>query len=344
MNRFISILFIITLGVCWTSSSMGAVQKRSFKIFMVLWNGKTDLEKGFTSYLRGKNINFELEVRDCAGDRTKCHSFVKDIRAYKPDLVYTWGTPACEEIAGKLGSSPQEYIWDIPIISLIVTDPINSKLIKSLEKPGRNITGVNHVAPLEVQMNSILLYKKDTKLIAAIYNPDETNSVLQVKALALVAKQYGVTVIDLPVFLGADGKPDPSSIPEVVKKAHEKGAEFLYTPPDTFMSVHCQEFVEAANKYNLPIFATTDSMYWKGKPMLGVLSRFINVGLFGGYKAYQILMEGKKIQDLPYDKLSRFSYIVSLDTAKKIGMEPPIPVFRFAEIIEEENKFGAPSA
>jgi putative ABC transport system substrate-binding protein len=210
-------------------------------------------------------------------------------------------------------------------------------LIKTLESPGRNVTGVNHVAPLEVQLNSMLTYKKETKLIAAIYNPDETNSVLQVKALTEEAKKIGITVLDMPVLLGKDKKPDPTSIPDIIKSAHEQDVDFLYTPPDTFMSVNCEAFVEAANMYKIPTFATTDSMYWKGKPLLGMLSRFINVGRFGGFKAYQILVEGKKPQDIPYEKLSRFSYIVSLETAHRIGLDPSIPVLRFAEIIEEKD-------
>lgn len=334
MKFIIFILLSLSFGTSISESAGNGSQKR-FKIFMVLWNGKTDLEKGFTSYLKDKNVNFEVEVRDCAGDRTKCHALIPEIRTYNPDLIYTWGTPACEEIAGTLNSSSKEYIHDVPMISLIVTDPINSKLINSLDKPGRNITGVNHVAPLEVQMNSMLLYKKNTKLVAAVYNPDETNSVLQVKALINTASQYGITIVDMPVLLDAQGKPDPLSIPKIVQQASDKGVDFLYTPPDTFMSVNCAAYVEAANKHKIPTFATTDSMYWKGKPMIGMLSRFINVGLFGGYKAYQILVEGKKPEEIAYDKLSRFSYIISLETAKKVGLEPPIPVFRFAEIIED---------
>jgi putative ABC transport system substrate-binding protein len=143
----------------------------------------------------------------------------------------------------------------------------------------------------------------------------------------------------MPVKMDPTTKqPDPKSIPILVKEASGKGVEFIYTPPDTFMSVNCAVLVEAANKYKIPTFATTDSMYWKASPLLGMLSRFINVGRFGGYKAYQILMEGKKPEDIPYEKLSRFSYIVSLNTARKIGLEPPVSVFRFAEIVEEKKE------
>lgn len=299
---------------------------------MVLWNGPTDLEKGFIGYLKGKNVPFETEIRDCEGDREKCHALVKDIRAYKPDLIYTWGTPACEEIAGDLNSSSKEYIWNIPIVSLIVTDPVRANLIHSPEAPGRNVTGVNHVAPIEAQLNSMLLYKSDMKKIAAIYNPDETNSEEQVKELIKKAKIKGIEVIALPIAT-KDGKPDPASINDIVKQAYQEKAEFLYTPPDTFLSMHSDIFIGAANQYKLPTFASTESMYWKGKPLLGMLSKFINVGLFGGKKAYEILIEGKKPSDMPYEKLSRFSYVVSMETAKKVNLLPSIGVLRFAEIL-----------
>ncbi|MBX9977585.1 MAG: ABC transporter substrate-binding protein [Alphaproteobacteria bacterium] len=302
---------------------------QTFRIFMVLWNGPTDLEKGFLAYLKHKKVRLDLEVRDCEGDRSKCHALISDIRKFKPDLIYTWGTPACEEIAGKLNQSKKNYIWDIPIVSLVVTDPVTANIIESLDAPGRNVTGVNHVAPVCTQLKTIMMYRRCTKTIAAIYNPDETNSVLQVNELKKTAK--GVDIILLPLATIMK-KPSIESISQQVDKAASQKVDFIYIPTDTFLSLHADKLVEAANHRKIPTFAATESMYWNAKPMLGVFSSFINVGTFGGFKAYEILMNNKDVATIPYEKLSRYSVVISKPTYEKVGLTPPIKLLKFAEV------------
>ncbi len=304
---------------------------KTFRLYMVLWDGPTDLEKGFIAYLKRKNIKFDVFTRDCKGDRVRCHGFIPEIREMKPDLIYVWGTPACEEIAGKITQPKDDYIWDIPIISVIVTDPVNANIIKNLDTPGRNVTGVNHVAPVEAQLNTILFYKRDTRTIAVIYNPDETNSVIQVEAFSMAAERKGIKILNLPIPL-SDKKADANRIIELVLKAHTFKVDFIYIPADTFVSHHSSKLIGAANRLKIPTFASTESLYWNEKPLIGMISKFINVGAFAGFKAYEILINKKDPATIPYERLSRFSILISKSTYENIGLVPPITLLKFAEI------------
>jgi putative ABC transport system substrate-binding protein len=324
---------ILFLGFLLPAVSLYA-QERPFKIYMVLWTGEDNLSKGFMDYFKRNNIEVEYTIKSCDQDRKKCHALVQEIREAKPDLIFTWGTPVCEEIGGKIDAQDKsEYIWDIPMVSLIVTDPVRSKLIYDLNKPGRNITGVNHVAPVPAHLESMKAYLKNLKKIGALYNPGESNSQIMVDEIVSEAQKSGIQVVRYPVPLGADQKPDPNAIEGLIDKMAKEKVEFIYMPADTFLSVNMGAVSKAANRNRIPTFGSTESMFfYEGKPLMGLLSRFYDVGLFGGLKAEQILLKKADIKTMPYEKLQTFSLIIDAKTFREIKIYPPLTLMKFAEV------------
>ncbi|MDO8303495.1 MAG: hypothetical protein Q7T18_09655, partial [Sedimentisphaerales bacterium] len=60
-----------------------------FRIFMILFRGETEAEKGFSDYLAGRGIAVELIVRDVAQDLKKIPALIEEARALQVDLIYT---------------------------------------------------------------------------------------------------------------------------------------------------------------------------------------------------------------------------------------------------------------
>lgn len=333
------IIFFLFLMPALSNAADTNIPKKTFKVYMVLWSGEDPLSKGFQDYLHRKKIPVEYVVRNCNLDRKKCHTLVKEIRVLKPDLIFTWGTPVCEEIGGKIdASNKDEYIWDIPIVALIVTDPIRSKVIYDLKNPGRNITGVNHVAPVSSHIETMKSYLKDLKTVAAFYNPNETNSRIMVEELNSLSRKFNVQVKIYPVHVDKDNAPIVSSIPTVMQQIKSDDCDFIYMPADTFLSVNMEIVSKLAKDYRIPTFGSTESMFFtEHHPLLGVLSRFYDVGLLGGVKAEQILMDKKDPQDLPYEKLSTFSILIAPDVFKSIKIYPPISMVKISEIVPQKG-------
>lgn len=339
LGWFVLAIFFGVSPLCEAAYGQTApAPQKTFKIYMVLWSGEDALTKGFMDYLKRQNIPAEYIIRNSNQDRKKAHELVKEIRELKPDLIFTWGTPTCEEIGGKIDAPNKgDYIWDIPMVSLIVTDPIAAKLIYSLEKPGRNITGVNHVAPETAHIEAMKGYKSSVKKIAAFFNPAETNSQIMVDRMIRDSGNFGVEVKAYPVTLDENKKPIPASIPGIIEQIHRDKADFIYMPADTFLSVNMATVVEGVIKYKIPTFGSTESQFFgEKKPLMGLLSRFYNVGLLGGFKAEQILMGGMKPEDIPYEKLKNFSLLISPDMFKAIGVYPPLSMLGYAEILPQQ--------
>lgn len=312
---------------------------KTFKIYIVLWATKDALVKGFMDYMERQKIKAEYTLRYCDQNKEKCHDFVKEIRDIKPDLIFTWGTPACEAIAGTIDApNKQDYIWDIPMISLIVTDPIKSKLIYDMKKTGRNITGVNHVAPISSHIEAMKSYLKDLKKVATLYNPAETNSGIMVKELQKIGPDFELEVSDHPIPVDENGQPIVEKIEEEVEKIAKEGAQFIYIPAESFLSINIKHVMDVANKHKLLTIGTTEYTFFFGpRPLMGLLSRFYDVGLFGGFKAEQILIHGEKPENIPYEKLKTFSLLLAPEVFRNIKVYPPLSMIKYAEILPELN-------
>lgn len=309
------------------------VPDREFHVFMVLGRGESDNEYGFKDYLARRGLKVRYTVRNAASNPEKLEEIKDEIRAAKPDLIYSWGTPQTRGLVGPHDAEDASpYIRDIPVVFTFVAAPLDAKIVSSLEHPGRNVTGTVHIAPVAVQVNTILAYRPITKL-GVVYNPLERNSVLAVSDLAAEWGARGLTLIEAPVP-SVDEKPDASAVPGLVAHCRERGAEMLYIGPDTFIAFHNRKVVaDKALELGLPTFSVTELIVRTEKAMLALASSSYGIGRFTGFKAEQVLVGGVGPGDIPVETLRRFSVIINMPVAKQLSFYPPISLLNFAEVV-----------
>jgi len=309
--------------------------KEKFNIYMVLWSGPTDIEKGFQAYFEEQGIEANYIIRDCKGDAERCHALVQEIKQTKPDLIYTWGTPAAVSIAGPIEAPhKEEYIWDIPIVSTIVSDPVFSKIIYSLDKPGRNLTGVNHLPPPDAQLNTMLSYTPFTKL-GVFFVPSETFVLNGIKNLKKEAKKKNIEVSEFPYTFIINNRVDPSKLDDVFQKIKESGIDIVYIPSGNYLSVDSKIVCDAAIKNGILIFVTTELMIKKGDPLMGLISNYINIGRFAAEKAIKILIEKVKTEEIKYETFEKFNFFINVNTMNTLKKYPPLSVIDQAQFIEK---------
>ncbi|SMF81256.1 putative ABC transport system substrate-binding protein [Tistlia consotensis] len=306
----------------------------TYKIFMITWRGWEDASQGFKDYLDRRGVRTELIVRDAGRSRDKVAEHVQEAKATRPDLVYTWGTTTALTAFGKVGQAdPATQITDIPSVFTIVSDPIGSDLVEAYDEPRPNLTGTLYIAPVETQLRTIQAYG-EFKSLGAVFNPQESNARLTIAQVAKLAERDGFRLIQQPATIDASGKPDPASIPEKVRAVKDQGAEWLYIPPDSFLNVNRDSLTSAAMNIGLPSFAGAENFIRDSHGLLGLVSRYYNVGQFTGYIAEQILVGGKKPSEIPIESLDRFSLLVNMETARTLGFYPPMSMLTIAEFVQ----------
>jgi putative ABC transport system substrate-binding protein len=186
---------------------------------------------------------------------------------------------------------------------------------------------------LDTQVRTISLMKPVKKL-AIIYNPAESNMVVTAEELRTLQQPLGFQMLDKPVPMDAEKKPNAAAIPDLVRAAAQEGADFIYIGPDTLVgSNNSKAVADTALGLKIPTFCATELPVRQSEMLMGLVSRAYNVGRFAGYKASEILVGGKPAQAVPVETLKRFSFIIRIPVAQKLDLYPPMRLLNIAEVI-----------
>ena len=304
-------------------------------ILMVLPREETNIETAFRDYLKKRNASVSVQLLRYSGRESDGPALVAQVKKAAPDLIYTWGTGATLALAGPFDSDrPNDFVRNIPIVFTSVTDPVGAKIVRQLSPPGRNVTGVSHVAPLLVQLNAIRSYRPFTRL-GYILDPKEPNSQLVLEAMRKLGKTMNFEIVVETVPLDAQGNPAFSALPGMVAQIAEKKVDFLYIGPSTFLAfTHRDLLTQSALDAGLPTFCATESVVRKAKCLFGLFANGSNVGRFAAFKAAQVLYEKTPVETIPAESLQRFSLLINMPTAKALKLYPPLSLLNVAEVVE----------
>jgi len=222
----------------------------------------------------------------------------------------------------------------------LVAAPVLAKIVRDLKNPGRNVTGVYHVAPTETQVRAMASYRP-FKSIGMIYTPTEQNSVVVVEEVREVSKRLGFTVVARPFKLDANKRVTSEGAADMVRELKQQNVEWLYLPPDSYLGTQTKAIIiPAAMAVGLPTFASTEQLMETGA-LTGLVSRYHSIGQFTAFKAEQILVNRVPASKIPVETLSRFALQVNMDVAEALKLPPPLPMFNYAELINSRTAAAA---
>jgi putative ABC transport system substrate-binding protein len=317
-------------------SAKTQVPAKPFRIYAITFRGLTDVEKGFAEYFTSRKIPVQITFRDMNRDATRLATFIEEIRATKPDLIYTWGTSVTLGVVGPYDAVvPSQHITNIPVVFTLVAAPALAKIVKDVKAPGRNVTGVTHVGPTDAQMRAMAAYRPFQSL-GVLYTTTERNSVVTLEEIRRLGREQGFRTVERTFKLDATGKPIADGAADLVRELKEAGAQWLYLPPDSYLGTLAEGIIiPAAMDLRLPTFASTEQLMQAGA-LSGLVSRYYAVGQFTAHKAEQILVAKQSPGAIPVETLQRFSYQIRMPAAKRLNLPPPLPMLSYAELITTE--------
>jgi putative ABC transport system substrate-binding protein len=300
------------------------------RIFMVLPRANVGDATGFQAYLAGTELTVEYHTRVVGNDPVAIRSVTKEIKAAKPDLVFTVFTQITQLLAGD-ATDRSTPLGDIPLVFSSVTDPVAAGVVPQLLGHGRNVTGTRHIAPLETQLNVISNYR-ELRQLGMIYNPLEPNMVATVNDLHRLAAERHFTLLDRPLPVER-GEPRTDVLPDMIADLARAGAQFLYVGPDSAIaSANSDVVAEAALANRLPTFCATELPIKMSNMLFGLVSRAYNVGGLAGHQAYQILAQGRRPDQIPIETLQRFTLILRMSVARELQFFPPMMMLKMADV------------
>ena len=197
------------------------------------------------------------------------------------------------------------------------TDPVEEGLIKSLARPGGNVTGVTNLGGELGGKRLELLKEAVPKLarVAVLYDAANPDNVLDVKkVLPVAARALGLSIQPWEVR-------DTDDFDRVFAALSKQRPDGLYVPGGPLMNTNQKRIVGFALKSRLP---STFSR-WEAVDAGGLMS--YGADLVDSYRrvAYYVdrILKGAKPADLPVEQPTKFELVINLKTAKQIGLTIP---------------------
>ena len=314
-------------------ASPARADARPYRIAMLLYRGCEEACKGFQAYFRQHGIAAEFTLRDAAQDKRRIAGFVDEVRRQKPDLVVTWGSSVTREAVGPWNAvDPRHHIIDLPVLFMIVSDPVALGVVESLAKPRRNLTGTLYLLPMETQIKAARGYL-DFKRVGFILNETEANSLSARDDLRALAPTHGFTLVERRLPISAAGTPDSTALPAILEAFRQDGVDLIYQGPDSFLNSRREQLTDGALALGIPVFAAAEAPVQSARALLGVVNKYEDVGRFTASQALRILRDNTPPAQIPIELPRNFSYLINLPVALQLGRYPPLKLLDVAEIV-----------
>ncbi len=331
-------LRVLLLSLAISTMASVASQAKPFNIYMIVHRAGSGADDGFRDYLKANGVDATFVLRDMENDRSRLPGYIREIKALKPDLVYTQTTSVTRAVIGRLEEAdPEKHVLDIPVVFALVSSPVRARLAPAnpdLTGPmlsKRNLTGARHVVSNLVRLNAMRAYMPFRKL-GLLYDRSSGAQRRAEASFRALAEEAGIEFVsDSPTEPKVER--DPAQIEPTLRRLKEAGVELLHILPSNFFGAHAELVTKTATEIHLPTFCGVETLI-RQHCMAGLVSPLYAVGQFAGFKAEQILIGGKDPGEIPIETLSRFSFVVNMETAHKLKIYPPMEILRFAQFIK----------
>jgi putative tryptophan/tyrosine transport system substrate-binding protein len=272
------------------------------------WNGlKQGLER--LGYIEGQNIEFIWRFAD--GRFERLPNLAAELAELEVDVIVPATPPAIH--AAKSASST------IPIVFPLGSDPVETGLVSSLERPGGNVTGMATMSRLQSQPRIALLREcmPAARRVALIRHSANAALELQVDASRKAApkQEFEIVVLDFAIA---------EEIEAAFKAAGEQRIEVMLPLSDPMALANADRIAAFSLQYRIPVVSPFREITEAG----GVLSYGPDLSMLFRRSASLIdqILKGARPGDLPIGKPNEFELSANLKAARVLDVAIPVSI------------------
>jgi putative ABC transport system substrate-binding protein len=268
-------------------------------------------------WIEGRNIR--IDYRWGGGDANTIRKYAAELAALAPDVILASGSAAAPML---------QATRTVPIVFVIIPDPVGAGLVDSLARPGGNATGfMQFEYSLSGKWLELLKEIAPGVTRAGVFRDAATTAGIgQFAAIQSVAASLGIDVSPLNAR-------DVPEIERAVTGLSRSGNGGLIVTLSAFTVVHRELIVTSAARHKLPtIYSNRDFVTIGGLIAYGAdyTDQFRRAA---GY--VDRILRGEKPADLPVQAPTKLELVINLKTAKALGLDvPPTLLARADEVIE----------
>ncbi|MEH6470091.1 MAG: ABC transporter substrate-binding protein [Halopseudomonas sp.] len=251
-------------------------------------------------YKVGENLRWSYE--SAQGNPAIAAQIAKKFAGDSPDVIVAISTPSAQTVAASARH--------IPLVFTAVTDPLGAKLVRNLDKPGKLITGITDLSPIDKHMALVLQVVPDAKRLGVLYNPGEANSVTLVAMVKDEAEKQGMTLVEGVATKSGDVL---AAVRSLVGKV-----DAIYIPLDNTVVSALEAVIKVAEQNDIPIISGDTDSVTRGT-IAAVGFNYYDVGLQTGKMVARVL-NGEKPGDMPVERVQQLELYLNPGAAERMGV------------------------
>ena len=269
-------------------------------------------------YVEGDNLT--VEWRATGGRSERVHELVAELVALHVDAIVVTGATGAR--------AAQDATRTIPIIIVMLSDPLEGGFVASLARPGGNITGLGSFA-LELSGKQLQLLREAIPSVARVgvlWEGGNPSKVRQFREIQDAARVLGIQVESLAV----DG---PDALASAIRAGIQAKVDAIYTLQSDLTVRQRARILDLVAQPQVPtMYESRDWIEAGGLMFYG--PSFAAMHRQAAYYVDRIL-KGARPADLPVERPREFEFVINLRTAQTLGLTiPPHVLLQATEVIQ----------
>ena len=270
-------------------------------------------------FVEGRNV--AIEFRWAEGQIDRLPALAADLVNRQVAVIVAMGGTAPLAAAQNATST-------IPIVFHMGADPVRLGFVKSLNRPGGNVTGISllQVALAAKRLEVLRELVPAAKTIGLLTNPTNSNVEIVVPDLHATAGALGLRIV-----IGYASS--QSDVDGAFQSLVRSGVQALLVDADAVLFSRLQQIIATAARHSVPAMYVSRQYVEEGGLMsygANIADAYREVGRYAGK-----ILKGAHPADLPVLQPTKFELVINLKAAKALGLAiPPVLVARADEVIE----------
>jgi ABC-type uncharacterized transport system substrate-binding protein len=321
--------FIAGLGgvVAMPLHALGQERERRIGILMYTTADEPDSQARITALAQGLQEagwavgrNLRVDTRWSSGDLARLRKDAEALVAARPDVIVSG--------VGPTTSTLQQVTHTIPIVMAQAVDPVGSGLVRSIARPGGNITGFTQFE-FTLAAKWLELLKEiapNVVRVGVVREPIGQVGFAQWALIGTVAQPLGVELSPINMNIAGDTQ-------HAVSEFAPAPNDGLIVVVSTVATIQRDLIIRLAAQHKLPAVYPYRFFVEAG----GLMSYGPNlIDLYRRSASYvDRILKGEKPADLPVQASTKYELVINMKTAKALGLTvPPMLLARADEVIE----------
>ena len=272
------------------------------------------LREGLKALGYNEKRNILLEIRNAKADPGALKALAGELVGRKVGLLFTIGTRATQ--------AAQAATSEIPVVFVHAVDPMASGFIKSMTNPGGNLTGVASFAQQATEKRLEIFKEIVPKMRRVFIFYDVNNPFVRENLGRTVGPKLGLELVEKPIKSAEELKNSIHSL-------QQREGDGLFHIPDHLVESQADFLLQVTRQKALPTMFHEE--IWTIKGALAAYGpSYYHMGRQAAGFVDKIL-KGKRPQELPVERSSKFELIINYRVANAMGLTVPPAVLKKAD-------------